>query len=313
MSSALIEARGLGFAYAGNVVLRGVDLQVHRGEIFGLVGADGAGKSTLVRILIGQLAAQQGELRVLGEPADSPALRAQIAYMPQGFGLYPDLSVRENLRFFADLHGLDAATAARSSADLLQRTGLAGFESRRAGALSGGMMQKLALACALLAEPRLMFLDEPTTGVDPLARRAFWNLLEGVRAEGVGIVYATANLEEAERCDRVGLLEDGLLQRQGAPLALAGAAGDALLVRVSGDAARAERAAVAALPDVERVFAMGQRLHVWLHAGASIEAFRADLAAVAPGLGAEPAAATLHDVTLRQLALAHGAAATHAR
>ena len=103
MSSALIEARGLGFAYAGNVVLRGVDLQVHRGEIFGLVGADGAGKSTLVRILIGQLAAQQGELRVLGEPADSPALRAQIAYMPQGFGLYPDLSVRENLRFFADL------------------------------------------------------------------------------------------------------------------------------------------------------------------------------------------------------------------
>jgi ABC-2 type transport system ATP-binding protein len=312
VNAVVIEARGLCFAYAGHAVLRGVDLQVDSGEIFGLVGADGAGKTTLMRILIGQLAPQQGELRVLGKPADSPALRAQTAYMPQGFGLYPDLSVRENLRFFAELHGLGAATAARRSADLLRRTGLEGFEARRAGALSGGMMQKLALACALLSEPRLMFLDEPTTGVDPLARRAFWNLLEGVRAEGVGIVYATANLEEAERCDRLGLLEKGSLQRQGSPLELAAIPGDAVLVRVSGGSARAQRAAVAALPGVERVFAMGQRLHVWLQGGAGIAAFRGALAIAVPGARAEPAAATLHDVTLRELALAHGAARAHA-
>ena len=312
MTAAVIEARGLCFAYTDHAVLRGVGLRVDAGEIFGLVGADGAGKSTLLRILIGQLRPQQGELRVLGEPAESPALRAQTAYMPQGFGLYSDLSVRENLHFFADLHGLDAATAARRSQDLLRRTGLEGFEARRAGALSGGMMQKLALACALLSEPRVMFLDEPTTGVDPLARRAFWNLLEGVRAEGVGIVYATANLEEAERCDRVGLLENGGLRRQGSPLELAAIPGDAVLVRVSGGSARAQRAAVAALPGVERVFAMGQRLHVWLRGGAGIEAFRDVLAAAAPDLSVESAAATLHDVTLRQLALAHAAAGAHA-
>ena len=312
MSTAVIEARGVGFAYAGNAVLGGVDLRVDSGEIFGLVGADGAGKTTLMRILSGQMTPQQGEVRVLGEAADSPALRAQTAYMPQGFGLYLDLSVHENLCFFADLHALDTATAARRSADLLRRTGLEGFETRRAGALSGGMMQKLALACALLSEPRLMLLDEPTTGVDPLARRAFWNLLEGVRAEGVGIVYATANLDEAERCDRVGLLEDGRLQRQGSPLELTATPGDSVLVRVSGNSARAQRGAVAALPGVERVFAMGQRLHVWLHAGAAIETFRSALAAALPGLSAEPAAATLHDVTLRQLALTHSAADAHA-
>jgi ABC-2 type transport system ATP-binding protein len=306
VSRVLIEARGLRFSYGSTEVLRGVDLDVHVGEIFGLVGADGAGKTTLLRILIGQLAQRQGSARVLDELPTAPALRAQLAYMPQGFGLYLDLSVLENLQFFADLHALRASSAAARIGDLLRRTGLAGFEARRAGALSGGMMQKLALACALLSEPRVMLLDEPTTGVDPLARRAFWDLLEGVRAEGVGILYATANLEEAERCDRVGLLQAGRLERQGPPLALAAADDDALLLSLGGAGARARRMAVATLPGVERVFPVGQRLHVWLRSGADLAPFRAALAALAPALGAEPVVPTLHDATLRQLALAHG-------
>jgi ABC-2 type transport system ATP-binding protein len=299
-----IDVRGLRFAYATHEVLRGVELAVREGEIFGLVGADGAGKSTLMQLLSGQIAPQGGTLRVLGEAPGCATLRPRLAYMPQGFGLYPDLSVLENLRFFADLHALAAGAAATRIRDLLARTGLAGFEGRRAGALSGGMMQKLALACALLSAPRVMLLDEPTTGVDPLARRAFWNLLEGVRAEGVAILYATANLEEAERCDRVGLLQDGCLARQGTPLALAADVGDARLLRLVGNGVRAMRHAIARLPGVERVFPMGQRLHVWLRSQGDLARFRAALGELASALEAEPVTPTLHDATLRELALA---------
>jgi ABC-2 type transport system ATP-binding protein len=307
MRPLLIEAHALGFGYGTTEVLCGVDLAVREGEIFGLVGADGAGKTTLMQILIGQLVQQRGRARVLGLEPTAPVLRAQIAYMPQGFGLYLDLSVVENLRFFADLHTLAAGPAAARIGELLRRTGLAGFEARRAGALSGGMMQKLALACALLSAPRVMLLDEPTTGVDPLARRAFWDLLEGVRADGVAILYATANLEEAERCDRVGLLQDGALAQQGSPRELAADIGDALLVRLGGPGARAQRGAVATLPGVERVFAIGQRLHVWLRSREDLPVFRTALAHLGSALSAEPTIATLHDVTLRQLALGLGA------
>ena len=216
MSAALaVEAQGLRFAYRERQVLDGVDLELRAGEVFGVVGPDGAGKSTLLRLLIGQLTPTAGRLSVLGLPATDTALRRRIAYMPQSFGQYLDLSVAENLEFFADLHGLDRPSSQALIRDLLRRTGLTGFERRRAGQLSGGMMQKLALACALVSRPEVMFLDEPTTGVDPVSRRAFWQLLDEVRAEGVAIVYATANMDEAERCDRVGLLIAGRLVRQG--------------------------------------------------------------------------------------------------
>ena len=248
MAETVVEVRGLRFAYAATEVLRGIDLRVEAGEIFGLVGADGAGKSTLLRVLVGQLSCETGEVSVLGEPPGSAALRQRIAYMPQGFGLYLDLSVEENLAFFADMHALDAQRAARHIGDLLERTGLHGFEDRRAGDLSGGMMQKLALACALISEPRVMFLDEPTTGVDPVSRRAFWHLLDGVRADGVAIVYATANMDEAERCDRVALLDGGRLDRQGAPFELIDQR--AVLLGITGEGIRALRARVRALPGV---------------------------------------------------------------
>ncbi len=303
MIEAAMEIADLRFAYGEQVVLDGVTLAVAPGEIYGVVGADGAGKTTLLQLAVGQLSPRDGRIRVLGRDASDPALRGEIAYMPQGFGLYPDLSVRENLDFFADLHGLPRTVARERIVDLLQRTDLAGFEARRADNLSGGMMQKLALACALVSRPRAMFLDEPTTGVDPVSRRAFWRQLNGVRAEGVAILYATANMDEAERCDRVGLLHAGRLDRQGTPLELT-TGGAAVLVGVSGPAARRQRAALLAWPMVKLVFPVGRQLRVWLDASGSLAEFQARLRVFDPELETQLLRPTLQDVALRELAMA---------
>lgn len=292
---------GLGFAYSTAPVLTQVTLTVQPGEIYGLVGADGAGKTTLLQLAVGQLSPQTGRITVLGRDAADPTRRSEIAYMPQGFGLYRDLSVRENLDFFADLHGLTPAVAGQRIIELLERTDLAGFQTRRAAHLSGGMMQKLALACALVSQPRALFLDEPTTGVDPVSRRAFWRLLNGVRAEGVAMLYATANMDEAERCDRVGLLEAGRLERQGTPLELTRNI-DAQLVGVSGTTARQQRDALLAWPMVQLAFPVGRQLRVWL-TGEWAE-FERHLQALDPELSAAPLSPTLQDAALRALALA---------
>ena len=310
MTEVAITARGLEFAWNGQTSLCGIDLDVYPGQVFGLVGADGAGKTTLLRLLIGQLRPAAGEVRILGRPPGAPALRENIAYMPQGFGLYPDLSVRENLEFFADLHGLTRVAATKRIAELLARTGLAGFEATRGGNLSGGMMQKLALACALVSEPRVMFLDEPTTGVDPVSRRAFWRLLEGVSAEGVAILYATANMEEAERCDRVGLLSRGRLEAQGTPLELI-ARVEGVLLSVSGPGVRERRSVIRGLDGVSLAFPVGRRLNVWLKRGHSPDRFRARLAAVDPGLTVARIEPTLHDATLHEMIAAQLAGEGH--
>jgi ABC-2 type transport system ATP-binding protein len=306
MSDAIsVEAQGLRFAYHDRPILDAIDLALRPGEVFGVVGPDGAGKSTLLRLLIGQLTPTAGRLSVLGRPATDSALRRRIAYMPQGFGQYLDLSVAENLEFFAELHGLDRASSRQLSRDLLARTGLIGFEQRRAGQLSGGMMQKLALACALVSRPEVMFLDEPTTGVDPVSRRSFWQLLDEVRAEGVAIVYATANMDEAERCDRVGLLIAGRFVRQGPPLDLIRAI-DVPLYEVKGAGARAARRAVRALPGVQLVFPVGETLKVWLTGDADAAPFRAAIAGLPAAFALRPLRPSLHDITLRDLALSAG-------
>lgn len=297
-----VSARDLHFSWGSAPVLAGLAMTVRPREIFGVVGADGAGKSTLLRLLIGQSAPASGEIRVLGRAPGDPGLREAIAYMPQVFGQYLDLSVRENLRFFASLHGLSRTRAAEVIADLLRRTGLAGFEDRRAAQLSGGMMQKLALACALVSRPQVMFLDEPTTGVDPLSRRAFWQLLEGVRADGVAIVCTTANMEEAERCDRIATIEHGRITREGRPQALVEGVG-ASLFAVAGDAARSVRSRVRELPGVDIVFTVGRELRLWLRAESDAAAVSRGVAALAAGLTMRRLAPRLHDVALRDLAL----------
>lgn len=302
MNDVVFTTAAVHFAYGDKRVLRGIDITVAAGEIVGLVGADGAGKTTLLRIGVGQLQAASGSVALLGKPPSDPALRNDIAYMPQGFGLYQDLSVAENLEFFADLHGLSRGEARRRIADLLARTGLAGFEARRAGQLSGGMMQKLALSCALVSAPRMMFLDEPTTGVDPVSRRAFWLLLDGVRAEGVAILYATANMDEAERCDRVALLQSGRLDRHGVPALLADP-GAMRLVNVSGPGIRDYRERLRGLPGVRLVFAVGPRLQVWLEDGARVAGFTQAVVDLSSALRVQVTMPSLHDTALRDLAL----------
>ncbi|WP_455209115.1 ABC transporter ATP-binding protein [Kaarinaea lacus] len=303
MKETVIDASAIEFAYQQQAILHDINLTVYAGEIYGLVGADGAGKSTILQLAVGQLLPVSGQIKVLGKNAADPVLRDDIAYMPQGFGLYPDLSVQENMEFFADLHGLPALQSSSKIRDLLKRTGLTGFENRRGGNLSGGMMQKLALACALVHEPRVMFLDEPTTGVDPLSRRAFWQLIDDVRAEGVAILYATANMDEAERCDRVGLLETGRLTRQGTPEQLV-QQDDVYLVAVHGNDVRRYRNTIKQLPGVELAFPMGLRLNVWLQKSCTLENFRQSLHQVTSSLKVEALTASLHDVTLRDLVLA---------
>ena len=303
MSEAIIFAEGLRVDFDGSTALEGVDLAVMPGEILGVVGADGSGKSTLLRVMIGQLRPAAGRVRVLGLDPGDTRLRGQIAYMPQSFGQYQDLSVRENLEFFAELHGVGRATADALIRDLLDRTGLAPFDARRAGQLSGGMMQKLALACALVTRPRAMFLDEPTTGVDPVSRRAFWRLLEGVQAEGVAILYATANMDEAERCTRVAFLERGRLGRQGAPLDIV-SRGSGVLLGVSGADIRLRWRALRELPAVSYAFRVGQAVKVWVDDGAGERAFRTAAVEFAPGLQVQRLAPTMQDVAVRDLALA---------
>ncbi len=196
--------------------------EVTAGAITGLVGPDGAGKTTLIRLMAGLLVRDGGSLDVLGfDPADdAEQIHAAIGYMPQRFGLYEDLTVIENLRLYADLRALPGSERAATFDELLAFTDLAQFTTRRAGQLSGGMKQKLGLACALIRKPRLLLLDEPCVGVDPISRRELWRMVVGLKDQGVGVVWSTAYLDEAEACDRVLLLNEGTLLFHGPPLEL---------------------------------------------------------------------------------------------
>ncbi|MBL0225337.1 MAG: ABC transporter ATP-binding protein [Geobacteraceae bacterium] len=201
-----------------------LDLEIPAGELFGLVGSDGAGKTTTLRMLAGILDPQEGELEVLGHlfPTGAERVKGQIGYMSQRFGLYPDLSVAENISFYADIFGVSGVERRERTARLLDFSGLAPFNDRLAGRLSGGMKQKLGLCCALIHKPKLLLLDEPTNGVDPVSRRDFWHILRELHTEGVTIVVATAYLDEAGRCDRVGLIHDGRMIACDTPSALTG-------------------------------------------------------------------------------------------
>ncbi len=199
--------------------LDGITATIRSGEITGLVGPDGAGKTTLIRLMTGLMLPDAGTIEVLGfdTRTDAARIQAAIGYMPQRFGLYEDLSVQENLNLYADLRGLPTAERAAVFDELLTFTDLKRFTTRLAGKLSGGMKQKLGLACALLKKPRLLLLDEPGVGVDPISRRDLWKMVEALTTEGIGVLWSTAYLDEAEACDRVLLLNGGKLLFAGLP------------------------------------------------------------------------------------------------
>lgn len=209
----VIRVQGLHKRYGRLAAVQGVDFAVHPGEVFGLIGPDGAGKTTTFHILAGVLEATMGQVRVLGQaPRDA---RLKMGYLTQQFSLYLDLSIDENLRYSAGLREVPQSLFKERRTKYLQLMGLEQFSSRLAGQLSGGMKQKLALCCALVSQPQILLLDEPTTGVDPVSRREFWDVLATLASEGVTIVVATPYLDEAERCSRIALMYEGQIQQTG--------------------------------------------------------------------------------------------------
>ena len=208
-----ISVEGLTKGFPGVRAVDGLSFNVQSCEIFGLVGPDGAGKTTTLRMLAGIMPPDSGSAQVAGhDVVRSPeGAKHWLGYMPQRFGLYEDLSVDENIRFYADLFGVRRDERKARSMQLLEAAGMSEFRARRAGNLSGGMKQKLGLVCALIHKPSVILLDEPTTGVDPVSRRDFWRILYELAAEGVAILTSTAYLDEAERCHRVALMHQGRL------------------------------------------------------------------------------------------------------
>jgi ABC-2 type transport system ATP-binding protein len=216
---AIIEARGLTRKFGELTAVDHLNLTVSAGEIFGLVGPDGAGKTTTLRMLCGLLDPTEGSATVAGcdTVRQGQSVKDHIGYMAQRFGLYQDLTVDENMSFYADLFGIVGRQRAELSAQLLRMTRMEEFRGRQAGRLSGGMKQKLALMCTLLHRPQILFLDEPTNGVDPVSRRDFWAILYQLLKDGITIFMTTAYLDEAERCNRVGLMHRGRLIRCESP------------------------------------------------------------------------------------------------
>ena len=229
-----VVARGLVRHFGKLAAVDRIGFEVRRGEIFGLVGPDGAGKSTIMRMLAGVLRPDAGEIRLEGVDVVAAPERAKplLSYMPQRFGLYEDLTVDENIFFYATLFEVPAALRRARSESLLAAAGMLPFRRRLAGQLSGGMKQKLGLVCALIHTPRVLLLDEPTTGVDPVSRRDFWGILYGLREQGVTILLSTAYMDEAERCSRLALLHAGQIRHCDTPARLKQAMPGALLAVV---------------------------------------------------------------------------------
>jgi len=301
-SDAAVAFSGVTKRYGSVVALSGVSLAIRRGEMFGLIGADGAGKTTLIRLLCGLLHPESGEVRVLGfDPiAQRGEVTARVGYLSQRFSLYGDLTVDENVEFFAEIHGVRDYAARRDQ--LLELIQLAPFRTRLAERLSGGMKQKLALACTLIHQPDLIVLDEPTTGVDPVSRREFWKLLSEFLAQGITIVMSTPYMDEAERCGRVALLHEGALLAVDEPGRLRdGVEGQMveLLLPNSADAATRVRD----LPFVSDAQVFGERLHVTLEGGGDdvLTHFAANLQAAGISSPVRPVRPTLEDVFISKL------------
>jgi ABC-2 type transport system ATP-binding protein len=268
MEAILVKNLNMAFGKgaARREALRNVSFEVPTGSMTALIGPDGAGKTTLLRLLAGILTPVAGEIRVLGRslPAEALALQREIGYMPQRFGLYEDLTVEENLNLFADLHNVPQTMRASHFGQLLTMTALGPFRKRRAGQLSGGMKQKLGLACTLIHPPRLLLLDEASVGVDPISRRELWSIVQQqVANEKVTVLLSTAYMDEAERCDHVMLLHEGEILAQGNPIQLAAQLqGHAFLLENIPTEQRNLQSEIAQLPGVVDTVIQGDRLRI---------------------------------------------------
>jgi ABC-2 type transport system ATP-binding protein len=296
--------------YGAVVAVEDVSFRVDRGEMFGLIGPDGAGKTTTLRVILGLLAPHGGSARTCGlDPIRRGAeLSRRIGYLSQRFSLYGDLSVDENIAFFAAIHGVDGWQPRRD--ELLERLRLAPFRGRLADRLSGGMKQKLALACTLIHTPELLVMDEPTTGVDPVSRRDFWRILTQLQRDGLTIVLTTPYIDEAERCQRVALMDHGRLLVVSTPEALraAGQGARQILVEIIATPKQRAETALAGLPEVSDVEAFGERLHATLRdvepeeAAAACRRLAAELAAAGITVqDARPIPPSLEDIFIAKI------------
>ena len=288
----VIDVRGLTKRYAGKTVVDGLDMTVRRGEIFGFLGPNGSGKTTSIRMLCGLLTPDAGSGRTLGHDivTGSALIKLQVGYMTQRFGLYEDLSIRENLDFIARMYGMDRRRERVDAA--LERLGLVERQGQLAGSLSGGWKQRVALAACMLHEPALLLLDEPTAGVDPQARRSFWEEIHALSEQGITVLVSTHYMDEAERCHRLAYIAAGRLLASGTPAELVANSGlhtwDAHGPNAAALASRLE-----ALPGVELVTRFGNAIHV---SGRDPQALQAAVAQFSTAAQWQALPATLEDV-----------------
>jgi ABC-2 type transport system ATP-binding protein len=300
MSMTAVSVSGLNKTYGQVRALVGVSVKIQPGELFCISGPDAAGKSTLLRILAGTLKPNSGTVTILGSDGvhRPPILRYSIGYMPQRFAIYADLTAEENLEFYCAFYGLDREATRGRVESLLRLTHLERFRKFQAGNLSGGMKQKLVLACALVHEPELMILDEPTTGIDPLSRREFWGILTDYLARGKTIIYSTVYLEEALRSNRIALMDSGRIKVCDTP--------EKLLARVRGrrffvatDAHGQAAAALRACPRIASVQPLGAGIAFLItDEHGALECAAEALAAAGIAVQPEPAQPTLEDVLI---------------
>lgn len=262
-NSIAIKTHNLTKAFGDNVAVNHLNLEIEEGELFGLVGPDGAGKTTIMRLLTAIMTPTSGEAWVAGYSilSQGESIKEQIGYMSQRLGLYEDLTVMENITFYADLYGVPQRERPPRFERLLGFSNLTPFKDRLAGKLSGGMKQKLGLACALIHTPKVLFLDEPTNGVDPVSRRDFWRILYELLKEKITVFVSTSYLDEAERCTRIGLVHGGTMLMVAEPSTIKEGLGMPM-IEISSPDARAARDIVGAIDGVESVSIYGDRLHV---------------------------------------------------
>ena len=262
MTSA-IKTSKLTRAFNDNIAVNALNIDIHKGELYGLVGPDGAGKTTTMRLLTAIMDPTSGEGWVAGHSilTEGERIKEKIGYMSQRFGLYEDLTVLENILFYADLYEVPQKERPKRIERLLGFSNLTPFQKRLAGALSGGMKQKLGLACSLIHTPEVLFLDEPTNGVDPVSRRDFWRILYDLLKEGVTILVSTAYLDEAERCTRIGLMHKGRIMIEDEPNKVRTSL-DMPMIEVWSDNARSAEKYLRTLGGINNVSIYGDRLHI---------------------------------------------------